>query len=176
MFFIETKRLKLRPFEESDYQDIADIYTDDTICQFLLHDPWKPAEAKNHFLNKLNNCTLANNQPLNLAVVYENKTIGDLSIWYTEMKDTLEIGYVFNAEVKGLGLATEAVEAVITHCFDALNIHRIQANLDARNMASARVCERIGMRKEAHFIKDYWNKGEWTDSLIYGMLKTDLKN
>lgn len=52
-------------------------------------------------------------------------------------------------------------------------MHRIQANLDARNTASAKLCENLGMRREAHFIKDYWNKGEWTDSFIYGMLITD---
>ncbi len=38
-----------------------------------------------------------------------------------------------------------------------------------------RLCERIGMRKEAHFIQDFWNKGEWTDSIVYGMLLSDLK-
>lgn len=36
------------------------------------------------------------------------------------------------------------------------------------------LCERIDMRKEAHFIQDFWNKGEWTDSIVYGMLLSDL--
>ncbi len=60
------------------------------------------------------------------------------------------------------------------YLFKNVKIHRIQANLDSRNLSSAKLCERIGMRKEAHFIKDYWNKGEWTDSYIYGMLASDL--
>ena len=55
------------------------------------------------------------------------------------------------------------------------NIHRIQANMDARNLGSAKLCENIGMRREAHFIKDFYSKGEWTDSFIYGMLVSDLK-
>ena len=37
------------------------------------------------------------------------------------------------------------------------------------------LCERVGMRKEAHFIEDYWSKGEWTDSFVYGMLLSDVK-
>lgn len=53
-------------------------------------------------------------------------------------------------------------------------IHRIQANMDARNLASAKLCERIGMRREAHFTQDYWSKGEWTDSYVYAMLEGDL--
>ena len=48
--------------------------------------------------------------------------------------------------------------------------------MDARNCDSARLCERLGMRKEAHFLKDYWNKGEWTDSFIYAILKEEWEN
>ncbi len=60
--------------------------------------------------------------------------------------------------------------------FEKYNVHRIQANLDARNISPAKLCNNIGMRKEAHFIKDYWNKDEWTDSYVYGMLITDITN
>lgn len=42
--------------------------------------------------------------------------------------------------------------------------------LDARNAPSARVLERLGLRREGHFVEDDWCKGEWTDSLLYAML------
>ncbi|WP_313957311.1 GNAT family N-acetyltransferase [Bacillus nitratireducens] len=90
-------------------------------------------------------------------------------------KDTVEIGYSFSNEVVGRGLATEAVSSLVFKLFDEFNVHRIQANLDARNTASQKLCERIGMRKEAHFIQDFWSENEWTDSLVYGMLSSDLK-
>ncbi|GEN86025.1 hypothetical protein OSO01_07640 [Oceanobacillus sojae] len=91
------------------------------------------------------------------------------------MKDTVEIGYTFSSEASGKGYATEAVSVLVNNLFSEFKVHRIQANLDARNEASQKLCERIGMRKEAHFIQDYWSKGEWTDSLVYGMLSSDLK-
>ncbi len=47
--------------------------------------------------------------------------------------------------------------------------------MDARNLVSAKLCEKIGMRREAHFIKDFYSKGEWTDSFIYGMLGSYFK-
>ena len=72
-------------------------------------------------------------------------------------------------------MATEAVCSLVFKLFDEFNVHRIQANLDARNTASQKLCERIGMRQEAHFIQDFWSKNEWTDSLVYGMLSSDLK-
>jgi RimJ/RimL family protein N-acetyltransferase len=45
--------------------------------------------------------------------------------------------------------------------------------MDARNTASAKLARRIGMRQEAHLRQDWWSKGEWTDTLIFGMLASD---
>ena len=90
------------------------------------------------------------------------------------MKECVEIGYCFNPKYGNKGYATEALKAVVEYLFINKNIHRIQANMDARNLGSAKLCEKIGMRREAHFIKDFYSKGEWTDSFIYGMLFLDL--
>lgn len=45
--------------------------------------------------------------------------------------------------------------------------------MDARNTASARLAERVGMVQEAHFRKNWWSKGEWTDTLIFAQLADD---
>jgi RimJ/RimL family protein N-acetyltransferase len=126
------------------------------------------------FNKKLENNALTKESMLNLAVVNPTKVIGDLSVWYTDMKDTVEIGYSFSNETSGRGYATESVSSLVKRLFVEFDIHRIQATLDARNEASQKLCERIGMRKEAHFIQDFWSKGEWTDSIVFGMLLTDL--
>lgn len=88
-------------------------------------------------------------------VLLNGKVIGDISVWYTGMKQTVEIGFVFNLNFFGKGYAKESVKAVIKELFGKYNFHRIQANLDARNISSAKLCHNIGMRQEAHFIKDY---------------------
>ena len=90
------------------------------------------------------------------------------------MKDTVEIGYSFSNETSGRGYATESVSSLVKRLFVEFDVYRIQAALDARNEASQKLCERIGMRKEAHFIQDFWSKGEWTDRIVFGMLLTDL--
>lgn len=89
------------------------------------------------------------------------------------MKETVEVGFVFNPLHAGKGYTSEAVKNVLAYLFSNLNTHRVQAVLDARNKASVKLCERIGLRKEAHFIQDYWNKGEWTDSYVYAILKDE---
>jgi len=139
-----------------------------------LHDKWTHENLHEEFNKKLKNRALSKDTSLSLAVVNHTKVIGDLSVWYTDMKDTVEIGYSFSDEVSGRGYATEAVSCLVRKIFDEFHVHRIQANLDSRNKASQKLCERIGMRKEGHFIQDFWNKDEWTDSIIYGMLLSDL--
>ncbi|MGG0717991.1 GNAT family N-acetyltransferase [Robertmurraya massiliosenegalensis] len=169
-----TERLTIRPFQRNDLENVFNIYHHDDVCRYLLHDKWTHENMQREFAKKLENHTLTKDRTLSLAVVYETKVIGDLSVWYTGMKDTVEIGYSFSSEASGKGYATEAVSGLVKKLFDQFKVHRIQANLDARNKASQRLCERIGMRKEAHFIQDFWNKGEWTDSIVYGMLLSDL--
>lgn len=169
-----TGRLTIRPFKRKDLQDVFSIYDNDDTCKYLLHDKWTHENMQEAFSKKLENSVLTKETPLNLAVVSGAKVVGDLSVWFTEMKDTVEIGYSFSKEASGKGYATEAVSGLVKKLFAEFNVHRIQANLDARNEASQKLCERIGMRKEAHFVQDFWNKGKWTDSIVYGMLFYDL--
>lgn len=172
---LQTKRLTIRPFQQGDLEDLYAIYGNEDTCRFLLHSVWREENKEEKFSEKLEANLLTPSDPLSLACVYREKVIGDLSIWYTGMKDTLEIGFSFNPPYGGQGFATEALRAVMEYLFLEKNIHRIQANLDARNAPSAALCQRVGMRREAHFLQDYWNKGEWPDSYVYGMLASDLK-
>lgn len=173
---IETQRTLIRPFISTDMKDIFNIYRSVDTCKYLLHEPWTEDNVEEEFAIKLKEKNLDEHSKLSLACVAEGGVIGDISIWYTGMKDTVEIGYVFNPQYSGKGYAFESVQSVVNYLFENLKVHRIQANMDARNIASSKLCEKLGMRKEAHFIKDFWNKGEWTDSFVYGMLIEDLKN
>ncbi|RRD28294.1 GNAT family N-acetyltransferase [Fusobacterium canifelinum] len=172
--FLKTERLYIRPFVFEDIEDVFEIYSNEAVCRYLLEWAWNKNNKKENFNNKLNNKKLDKESVLNLAVLLNEKVIGDILIWYTDMKETVEIGFVFNSNFSKRGYAKEAVRRVIEELFNNYKIHRIQANLDVRNIASANLCNSVGMRREAHFIKDYWNKGEWTDSYVYGMLFSDL--
>ncbi|MDE0584017.1 GNAT family N-acetyltransferase [Planococcus sp. A6] len=171
---LNTERLVIRPFQAQDIQDVFAIYSDKEVCQYLLHKEWHVGNMEEKFNKKLINRSLTPNTMISLAVVLGEQVIGELSAWYTDMKNTVEIGYSFSSASGGKGYATEAVESLMAHLFNDYHVHRIQATLDARNTASQKLCERIGMRKEAHFIQDYWNKNEWTDSIVYGMLDHEL--
>ena len=81
-----------------------------------------------------------------------------------------EIGYWVRTSETGKGYATEAAGAMLAFAFSELKLHRVHGDCDDRNIASARVMEKLGMRREAHFIQNVWIKDEWKDSLNFAML------
>jgi RimJ/RimL family protein N-acetyltransferase len=84
-----------------------------------------------------------------------------------------EIGYMLNPSHHGHGYATEGAARMLQLGFEWLELHRIVARLDARNDASARLAERLGMRREAHLRENEFVKGEWVDELVYAILRTE---
>jgi len=84
-----------------------------------------------------------------------------------------EIGFTIAREYQGHGYATEAARLLVSYLVTARGKHRITASCDARNLASAAVLEKLGMRREGHLRKSTWAKGEWTDDLLYGLLREE---
>ncbi|MDD3915429.1 MAG: GNAT family protein [Bacteroidales bacterium] len=86
-----------------------------------------------------------------------------------------EIGYTLDKNFRGKGYAAEALTKIIDYLMNDLNKHRIVA-LGPTNSDSIRLVERLGFRKEAHFIKSLFFHGEWVDDLIYAILANEWKN
>jgi RimJ/RimL family protein N-acetyltransferase len=84
-----------------------------------------------------------------------------------------DLGYELDPEEWGQGFATEAARALLDFGFGVLKLHRIWANCDAENVASARVLEKIGMRREGCLRENEWIKGRWRDMLLYAILEQE---
>jgi RimJ/RimL family protein N-acetyltransferase len=87
-----------------------------------------------------------------------------------------EIGFMFHPDHQGRGYATEASHAVVRLAFETYDLHRLYARLEVRNIASARVLEKLGMRREAHLVENEWVKGEWQSELVYAILARDWRD
>lgn len=85
----------------------------------------------------------------------------------------MEIGFTLALECQGHGYATEAVGRLVDYVFSALQKHRVVAITDARNVAAVRVLERLGMRREGHFLEHVWFKGSWGDEYLYALLRKE---
>ena len=68
---------------------------------------------------------------------------------------------------------TSIKEATLT-AFGIYGLHRVVGRTEARNAASARVLEKLGMRREAHLIENEWVKGEWQSELVYALLAREF--
>lgn len=172
---IRTERLTLRPHEESDLEALLAYYSDPEVARHLLVPPWTEDYGRQEISRRVERTSLeAPTRALALVVEHEGRVVGDVVLWATDGAGaTGEIGWVFHPDVAGRGFATEAAGALLEVGFSRYGMHRVTAQLDARNGASAALCERIGMRLEASHRQDYWSKGEWTDSLVYAALATD---
>ncbi len=91
--------------------------------------------------------------------------------------DTLEIGWVINSLFQGKGYALEAAYRLLEYGFNSLASHRIIATCQPENVASRKIMEKIGMRKEGHFKKCIFRRGKWIDELFYAILAEEwIKN
>jgi RimJ/RimL family protein N-acetyltransferase len=86
------------------------------------------------------------------------------------------IGFTFSRLYQKQGYATEAVRGLLDYLFEELQIHRVSAICDVENKASARLLERVGMRREAHFIENIWFKGAWGSEYLYAVLEREWKS
>jgi RimJ/RimL family protein N-acetyltransferase len=176
---IVTERLHLRPFEPGDLEALVAIHGDPDVVRYV---PWvvRDRDALRDVLDeKVQRTVLAREgDGLNLAAVVAatGALAGDVSlIWRSEEHRMAEVGYLINPVHAGNGYATEAARALLRVGFEDFGLHRVIGRLDVRNTASARVLERLGMRREAHFVQNEWFKGEWTDELVYAMLDREWR-
>lgn len=171
-----TERLLMRLHREDDLDALLAIYSDPDVARYLLEDPWTRESAEDQMPKRLGRTgPESESGALALVIEHEGRVIGDIAIWTTdETRRKVEIGWVIAPHAAGHGFATEAARGLTIAAFRAYDLHRLEAQLDARNAASARVCERVGLVREAHLRQNWWSKGEWTDTLIFGLLASEV--
>ncbi len=88
-----------------------------------------------------------------------------------------ELGWVLHPDHAGNGYATEAVRELVRVCFEDLGLRRVTANCFAANEASARLMQRVGMRREIHTLRESLHRsGEWLDGMGYALLAEEWRD
>jgi len=170
-----TDRLVLRLPAADDATALHRIYSRSEVARLLLDEPWTAADAQERAAARQRRTGLEGlSGALDVVITHGGRLIGDVTLWWTDRTCRVaEIGWVLDPAHSGRGLATEAVRAVLDLAFERYGAHRVAARMDARNVPSARLAERVGMGHEAHLRQDWWSKGEWTDTAIFAMLASD---
>lgn len=107
-----------------------------------------------------------------------DRVIGDLFVTH-EPPDTYSVGWNFNADFGGAGYATEAARALFSYLFDQKGGRRLFAFVEDDNVASQRLCERLGMRREGlflefiSFVNDEQGRPIYENTLQYAILRRE---
>ena len=174
---IETKRLLLRPFTLDDLDDLYAIQSRADITRYLYWSPRSRDEVRESLVVRVKQGVLETEGDALVLAVERRDTgtvIGSVNLfWLSAEHRQGEIGFVFHPDHHRQGFAREAAIEILRLGFEGLKLHRMIGRCDARNSASARLMERLGMRREAHLRQNEFVKGEWCDELVYAMLATE---
>jgi RimJ/RimL family protein N-acetyltransferase len=175
---IETERLVLRPYCAGDFDGLYAIQSDAEVARYLYNEPRSAQETRDLLARKIAGPALGAEGDWMSAAVVERTTgalVGDVALnWVSEPHRTAEVGFVFHPDHQGKGYATEAARPVVAWAF-AAGFHRVIGRAEARNAASARVLEKLGLRREAHLVENEWVKGEWQSELVYAILEREWR-
>lgn len=174
-FCINTERLTIRKFKTTDWEDLSEILTDESVVYFEPYDVFTVEACK----SEAENFSKSDNF---FAVVLkdEDKVIGKLYFNDEGNYGTYELGYTFNRSYQGHGYAKESSMALMKYAFENMGARRIVAYADAANEKSWKLLEALGMSIEGkmkkHTFKHKDENGEpiWQDMLIYALLKEDV--
>ncbi|GAA3927519.1 GNAT family N-acetyltransferase [Actinoplanes auranticolor] len=173
---LTTDRLVLRRFRPADAETLAAYRTDPAVARYQSWDSPYSLDRARYAIESM--AAADPDQPgwfqYAVEVTATRTHIGDVGVNLHDNRMQAEIGYTVAPRWQGHGYATEAVRAVLEHLFRVKGLHRVSAECDARNVASYRVLERTGFRREGLLRQHTWIKGEWTDDLRYGLLETDF--
>ncbi len=171
---LETERLVLRPLEEGDLPAMTAYRGDPEVCRFLPFPPQTVDDIRARIGRLLGTTTLAGENagiPVGIFRRDDGLLLGDLVLFHLDaVHGSAEIGWVIRPDAGGRGYATEAARALLDAAFRIYGLRRVIARLDAENILSARLAERLGMRLEARLIENEWYKGRWGDELDYAIL------
>ncbi|MEY8293080.1 GNAT family protein [Carnobacteriaceae bacterium 52-44] len=170
---IETEHLLLRPVTLADAEDLYEYASDEENVYYVTFDTYQSLDdayfsIANYFMD----------QPLGkygIELKEEGKFIGTIDLFnISPEKMCAEIGYILNPKYHRKGYMSEAGRALLALSFETLELEKMYAMCDSRNLASAGVMKKLGMQQEAKRRHHSLAKnGEWIDMLEFAILKDE---
>lgn len=173
MLPLRTERLVIRVMQPTDAATVAAYRSDPAVAEFQ---DWPLPYSEQMAAERLAATPGRDTSELlaagtNLAIEADGALIGDV---YVRLDDALaEVGWTLRRAAQGKGYATEAAAAVVGLLFTRLGAHRVEAGMHPDNVASARVCEAIGMTFEARTRMSFRGRDGWEDDVRYAMLRDE---
>ena len=172
---LHTHRLRLRPFDDADAKNLYALHSNAHVLRYWDAPPWNEPLQADRFLAACREIAeVGTGTRLAVDRASDGAFIGwcSLTRWNPDYHSA-SMGYCFDDSVWGNGYATEAARTMLKWAFDTLDINRVQAETDTRNVASARVLEKLGFVREGMLREDCVVDGEVSDSWVYGLVRRE---
>lgn len=175
---IHSGRLIIRPFRDSDLEPFLAYRNDPDVARYQGWNVPYARESALEFIAEMKTRQFTPGEWLQLALEVREtgETIGDVAI-HCMKSDPRQayLGYSLARAHWGQGYAGEAAQAVLDLLFGELNLHRVVAECDVENVASWRLLERLGFRREAHLVENLFFKGAYCSEYHYAILECEWK-
>jgi RimJ/RimL family protein N-acetyltransferase len=174
---LRTERLLLRPIRESDAAAMFAMYSDPRVTRYLAEPPWTSIDRAHERIAKGVRATSDGLYiRLGLEVTDGGAYIGECTLFnLVEQCRRAEVGYVLARDAWGRGYMHEALTALLDYGFSEMALNRVEADIDPRNEASARILERLGFVQEGLLRERWIVDGEVSDTGFYGLLAREWR-
>ena len=172
---LHTARLRLRAFADADADDLFALHSSAYVLRYWDSPPWSERGRAQKFITASRQMAQeGTGARMAVDCISDGAFIGwcSLSSWNPDYRSAA-LGYCYHDAAWGHGYATEAAHALLRWAFDTLDLNRVQAEADTRNVASARVLEKLGFVREGTLREDCVVNGEVSDSWVYGLIRRE---
>ena len=172
---LPTSRLLLRPFSDADGDALFALHSNAHVLRYWDSPPWTDRARAELFIEKGRQLS---EEGSGARVAVERASDGaflgwcGLSKWNPDYRSA-SLGYCLDDAAWGHGYATEGARALLQWGFDTLDLNRVQAEADTRNVGSARVLEKLGFVLEGTLREDCVVNGDVSDSWVFGLLSRE---
>jgi [ribosomal protein S5]-alanine N-acetyltransferase len=172
---IEGERVCLRWLNDDDVNALFSIFSDPKVMQYWSSLPLEDTKAAQELLAVIRDGFQRKTLfQWGISLYRDNTVIGTCTLYHIDTRNRrAEIGYALGSKYWKNGFMQEALRLLIDYCFNSLNFHRLEADIDPLNAASIKLVERLGFQKEGYLRERWLVGGNAQDSLIYGLLKND---
>jgi RimJ/RimL family protein N-acetyltransferase len=173
---LATPRLKLRWMDERDAEAHYAVFSDPEVTRYWSSGPWTTLDqARAHIAVAQAAYADGSGMRLGIELRETGELVGSASLHhFVDASRRCELGYALARAHWGRGYVSEALRALLDHGFTALDLNRVEADIDPRNEASARVLDKLGFRKEGFMPERWIVRGEPADTVFYGLLRRDF--
>lgn len=175
---LRSERLLLRRFHDGDLTAFLGYRNDPEVARYQGWATPMDEEAARAFIAEQRAADLRGPGGLQIAMALAetDELVGDLYLGPAHGDGRqATLGYSLARRWQGRGYATEGARRLLDFVFGELGLHRVVATVDTRNLASVALLERLGLRREGHFLQAYHDAahGEWADEYLYAVLREE---